>query len=206
MKKEAILNQAKEMFLKHGVKTIGMDDIAQSLHISKKTIYQYFSSKEELIKQTIDYTEDIVYTSVKKIIGRCDTPIHEHFEAVKVVDSVIGVEFEKTVFLYQLKKYYPELVYHLNKKHYCFSKEFCKQNIESGIEKGLYREGVDIDFVSSQFFVGKTSFETDSVFIENFMDNFSQIDFDINLLEYHLRAIVTPKGLEILEKLLKEYE
>ena len=46
--KDTILEKSKELFLRNGFKTVGMDDIAQSLHISKKTIYQYFPSKEML--------------------------------------------------------------------------------------------------------------------------------------------------------------
>lgn len=206
VKKETILNQAKEMFLKHGVKTIGMDDIAQSLHISKKTIYQHFTSKEELIKQTIDYFYEIVYGKINEIVGKCKSPIHEHFEIRKTIDTTIGLKLETSSFIFQLRKYYPELAHLLNQKHYCDYQKIIKQNLEIGIDKGLYRENIDINFVCSQFFSGSKAFETDAIFVENFMENFSQTEFDRNFLEHHLRAISTSKGIKILEKLLKKYE
>lgn len=206
MKRDAILNQAKALFLKHGVKTIGMDDIAQSLQISKKTIYQYFSSKEELIKHTIDYTYEKVFGEISEIIGNCKSPIHEHFEIQKSVDNVLGLEIEKSAFMFQLKKYYPNMVVEFEKRHYYDNRKIICKNLNAGIEKGLYRDDIDVDFVCTQFFVGKKAFETDATFIENFMDNYSQTEFDRNYLEHHLRAICTTKGIKILEKLLKKYE
>ena len=53
--KDTILEKSKELFLRNGFKTVGMDDIAQALHISKKTIYQYFPSKEDLVKAVLGY-------------------------------------------------------------------------------------------------------------------------------------------------------
>jgi len=53
--KDTILEKSKELFLRNGFKTVGMDDIAQSLHISKKTIYQYFPSKDDLVKAVLGY-------------------------------------------------------------------------------------------------------------------------------------------------------
>lgn len=206
MKKEAILNQAKELFLKHGVKTIGMDDIAQSLQISKKTIYQYFSSKEELIKHTLDYTYEMVFGEIHKIIGKCKSPIHEHFEIKKSVNNILGLEIKKSEFMFQLKKYYPNLTIDFEKKHYFDHKKITSENLKTGIKKGLYKDNIDIDFVCSQFFIGQRAFETDAIFVENFMDNFSQPRFDYHFLDYHLRTICTKKGIEILDKLLKKYE
>ena len=53
--KDTILEKSKELFLRNGFKTVGMDDIAQALHISKKTIYQYFPSKDDLVKTVLGY-------------------------------------------------------------------------------------------------------------------------------------------------------
>ena len=63
--KDTILEKSKELFLRNGFKTVGMDDIAQALHISKKTIYQYFPSKEDLVKAVLGYTIYIVWLSAK---------------------------------------------------------------------------------------------------------------------------------------------
>lgn len=207
MPKEQILNTAKELFLKHGVKTIGMDDIANSLHISKKTIYQYFSSKEELVKITLEHIYNLVFGKISEIIGKCETPIHEHFEIQKSINNTLGIEMKESTCMFQMKKYYPELKLELDRKRYFDNKKIIKQNLYEGIKRGLYRENLDSDFISTHFFVGIQAFQIDEEFSENFMENFSKKEFNRNFLDYHLRAIVTPKGLEILENILKnEYE
>ena len=68
--KDTILEKSKELFLRNGFKTVGMDDIAQSLHISKKTIYQYFPSKEDLVKATLDYVYNLAFSKIAEISGK----------------------------------------------------------------------------------------------------------------------------------------
>lgn len=206
MNKEAILEKAKELFLKHGVKTIGMDDIANALHISKKTIYQYFSSKEELVKTTLEYVYGQVFGSFDKILGKSKTPIHEYFEIIKSVDKMLGREMENSTCMFQLKKYYPEIKYHIERKKYADNKRIIYQNIEEGIKKGLYRENLDKKFISTMFFAGSLAFHYDEEFSGGEMKDFSHTTFDKNHIEYHLRAIVTPKGLKILENILENNE
>lgn len=206
MPREAILMKAKELFLKHGVKTVGMDDIANALHISKKTIYQYFSSKEELVKITIDYIYDLVFGNIGQILGKGQTPIHEHFEIAKSVDKVLGKEIENSTCMFQLKKYYPDIKYHLERKRYADNKRVLHQNIEEGIKQGFYRKDLDKNFVSTQFFAGSMAFHYDEEFSGEEMTGFSHAAFDKKHIEYHIRAIVTPKGLEILENILKNNE
>lgn len=207
MNKEAILEKAKELFLKHGVKTIGMDDIANALHISKKTIYQYFSSKEELVKMTMEYVYGQVFGSFDKILGKSKTPIHEHFELVKVIDNVLGDrEIVDSTCMFQLKKYYPEIKYLLEKKRYTDNRRIIYQNIEEGIKQGIYRENLDKEFISTMFFAGSLAFHYDEEFSGESFQNFFRANFDKNHIEYHLRAIVTPKGLKILENILENNE
>lgn len=80
------------------------------------------------------------------------------------------------------------------------------QNIEEGIRQGLYREDLDKDFVSVQFFAGSMAFHYDEDFSGKEMQEFSRNLFDKKNIEHHLRAMVTPKGLEILENILKNNE
>lgn len=56
--KKTILKTSLELFVKHGFKTVTMDEIANELGISKKTIYLHFRSKDELITKTVDYIID----------------------------------------------------------------------------------------------------------------------------------------------------
>lgn len=207
MIKQNILEKSKELFLQHGVKTVGMDDIANALHISKKTIYQHFASKNELVKLTLDYLYDLIYGKIRENSGQCETPIHEHFEIIQSVDNIIGKEIKKSTFMFQVKKYYPEYAIGFRKKNYFDYRSVIYKNLEKGIEQGFYRKELDKEFIATQMLVGCKAFEIDAEYQENYLDHFSQSNFDQNFLDYSIRGIVTPKGLEILEKLLQnEYK
>ena len=54
-KKEYILKQIRELYLKFGIKSVTMDDVASEFGISKKTLYQYFEDKADLVQQVIDF-------------------------------------------------------------------------------------------------------------------------------------------------------
>ena len=92
--KDTILEKSKELFLRNGFKTVGMDDIAQSLHISKKTIYQYFPSKDNLVKAVLGYIYGLAFGKIEEISGKCETTIHEHFKIKESIDGILGKDFE----------------------------------------------------------------------------------------------------------------
>lgn len=201
--KEDILNKAKDLFLKHGVKTIGMDDIANALHISKKTIYQHFSSKDELVKIILEHFRNVAYERIDNIIGKGETPIHEHYEIVHSINELLGIDADNSVCFFQLKKYYPELDYQLRKDHHNRIKKIVFDNLTKGIEQGLYREKIDKDFISRQFIAGKEALFLDEEFSENGAKEVSHLSFIMKFLEFYFRAIVTEKGLKILENILQ---
>ena len=68
MKQEQILKAAKELFTKYGFKKVSMDEIASETGVTKKTVYSYFSSKEELLKDVIK--EEL--QSIRKIIDKAE--------------------------------------------------------------------------------------------------------------------------------------
>ena len=134
--KDTILEKSKELFLRNGFKTVGMDDIAQSLHISKKTIYQYFPSKEDLVKAVLGYIYDLAFGKIEEISGKCETAIHEHFKIKKSIDGILGKDFETSPCFFQLKKYYPEPFYEFEKMRCKEKKIYIEKNISEGIKQG----------------------------------------------------------------------
>ncbi|MDO4763686.1 MAG: TetR/AcrR family transcriptional regulator [Flavobacteriaceae bacterium] len=209
--RENILNKSKELFLKHGFKTVGMDDISNELGISKKTLYQYFSSKDELVETSLNHMYDMVMQKIKAISGTCETPIHEHYEINRSVRDLFGGKISY-IAMFQLKKYYPQLAQEFQEKRYKDNKVLIQRNLQEGIEKGYYRKEININFIITQFITGSLAFFYDEEFpiekIAGEKGTMSCEEFNWNFLEYYLRAIVTPKGLEILENILnsKEYE
>ena len=200
--KETVLKKSLELFIKNGFKAVTMDDIAKELGISKKTIYQHFSAKDELVKATVDYVFISATDKMKSIAGNCKTPIHEHFEMKSCLGDLFGQNIQAST-IYQFNKYYPKLAERIpRKKHENYDFTILR-NLRDGVEQGYYRKDIDIDFVGKIFFASTTAFFNDEIFI-NLQSTQSLEELNYKLLEYHLRGIVTPKGLEILEQLLQK--
>lgn len=202
--KETIFKKSLELFTAMGFKSVTMDDIANELGISKKTIYLHFSSKNELVKETVDFVFDSAIQRMKNIIGNCDNPIHEHFALKNSVADLFGLNIQAST-VYQFNKYYPRLAERIQKKRHENYDFTILRNLKEGVEKGFYRDDIDIDFVGKMFFASSTAFFNDEIFA-NVQNNQSLDELNYKFLEYHLRGIVTPKGLKILEELLKTHK
>ncbi|MBS7321455.1 MAG: TetR/AcrR family transcriptional regulator [Myroides sp.] len=202
--KEIIFKKSLELFTNNGFKSVTMDDIANELGISKKTIYQHFSSKNELVKETVDFVFDTAINRLKDIQGKSETPIHEHFAMKSCVADLFGFNIQAST-IYQFNKYYPRLAERIQKKRHANYDLTILKNLKEGVEKGYYRKEIDIDFVGKIFFSSSTAFFNDEIFI-NGQNSESLDELNYNFLEYHLRGIVTPKGLQILEELLKTHK
>lgn len=202
--KETIFKKSLELFTVNGFKSVTMDDIAHELGISKKTIYLHFSSKNELVKETVDFVFDSAIDRMKNIIGNCDNPIQEHFALKNSVAALFGLNIRANT-VYQFNKYYPRLAERVQKKRHDNYDFTILRNLNEGVEKGYYRDDIDIDFVGKMFFASSTAFFNDETFV-NIQNSQSLDELNYKFLEYHLRGIVTPKGLEILEELLKTHK
>lgn len=200
--KETIFKKSLELFTTNGVKTVTMDDIAHELGISKKTIYLHFSSKKELVEETFEFVFDSAINRMKSVIGNCENPIQEHFAMKGSVADLFGLNIQTTM-IYQFNKYYPKIAERIQKKRHDNYDLTILRNLQEGVKQGYYRADIDIDFVGKMFFSSLTAFLNDEHF-DHLQNNQTIDELNYKFLEYHLRGIVTPKGLEILEELLKK--
>lgn len=187
------------MFLNLGFKSVTMDDIAAELGISKKTIYQHFKNKTELVEGSVFYVFETVCGTINKVCDPEISPIRELFEIKKVVRE--HLKNESSLPYNQLKKYYPRLFKQLIQKQYEVMIDSVTENIRRGISLGLFREDIDIFFISRIYFSGMNSIKDDEMFPH---DTHSIQYLTTLFLEYHLRAIVTPEGLEELNQFITE--
>jgi hypothetical protein len=100
---------------------------------------------------------------------------------------------------YQLQKYYPKIFDTLKKRQFEVMKDCVVENVKKGIDLGIYRENLNIDFVARIYFSGVTSIKDHTLFPDDLFPRTALMD---DYLEYHLRGIVTPKGRNILNELI----
>lgn len=189
--RDKILCKASEMFINLGFKSVTMDDIANDLAISKKTLYKYFSNKTELVEESTESFHNSCLGIINHIMEQGYNPIRENFEIKKMFKEMFKNASSSPV--YQLKKYYPEIHTKLKKKEIVIFSECIKSNILRGIEQGYYREDINVDLYTEFYF--------SLVFgIHENGDNIASIpELEKEALEYHTRALATDKGKIELE-------
>lgn len=186
------------MFLQIGVKSVTMDEIAAELGMSKKTIYAHFPTKTKLIEATTFYVFEEISTGIDQIKTKHNNPIEEHFVIKNF--ALRHLKNEKSSPQYQLQKYYPGLFAVVKDKQQTLLENLLKENLERGIKEGFYRKDIAIPFICRIYFVEIMGIKDRDLFPET---EFRTGELVEQHLEYHLRAIVTDKGLSTLEDLIK---
>jgi AcrR family transcriptional regulator len=195
--KEKIIKKATDMFLKLGFKSVTMDDIACEMCISKKTIYKYFSNKENLIEEGTEVIHQKIHSLMDEVVSKNFNAIEENFEMRKMFKEMFQ-SFDHSP-AYQLKKHYPEIYEKMMANEIEDCNKMFSQNIVKGIQQGLYRKDTDVESSTKFYYTlifsinENTQLESDAYKLEG------------KALEYHTRAIATPKGILELEKQLVNY-
>ena len=190
-----IVVSASSLFLQYGYKAVTMDDIAELMHISKKTIYVHFSDKTSLVRSAVFHVFEEVKDKIIAVQSSIENPIKALYETKKIAVEVLGKKDKSPQ--YQLQKYYPSIYAEIRKKELSALGETFKMNLNKGIESGLFRASIDAEFITRIYFNGFRGLRD----IELFPPKDTDIDLIIGkYIDYHLRAIVTPKGLNFLEE------
>lgn len=195
--KEKIMAKASDLFLKLGFKSVTMDDIAGEMCISKKTIYKYFCNKELLIEESSAMVHKKVHQIIQNIVDRNCNAIEENFEIRKMFKEMFQSSDDSPIF--QLKKHYPEIYEKVMAREIEEFTIVLKQNITNGIQQGLYRKEINIENYIKFYF--HLIFSTkESVGSEK-----ESQKLELEILEYHTRAMATNEGIIELEKQLLNY-
>ena len=190
--KEKIIKTATNMFLKLGFKSVTMDDIACEMCISKKTIYKYFSNKEMLIEEGTEAVHQKIHTFMNEVIAQNHNAIAENFQMREMFKEMFQ-SFDHSP-AYQLKKHYPEIYQKMIANEIEDCTYVFHQNIEKGIAQGLYRPETNIE-AAVKFYYTLIFSINENTFLEK-----EAYELEGKALEYHSRAIATPKGILELEK------
>lgn len=195
--REQIINKAKDLFLNLGFKSVTMDDLASEMGISKKTIYAHFQNKTKLVEATTDNLFCAISQGIEDILNEKYEPIEEIFAIRTFVMN--HLKNEKTSPQYQLQKYYPKIHATLKIKQFELMQDCVIENLHRGIEKGVFRPNINIEFISRLYFMGMMNIKDKDMFP---VHTFPAATLLSDYIEYHIRGIATSKGLDILNHLL----
>jgi AcrR family transcriptional regulator len=178
--KERILLKAEELFMQFGIRSVSMDDIANNLGMSKKTLYQYFADKDELVEAVVDGHISEIQEDCLGCKKEATNAIHEIFNTMERIME----EFSNMnpMLLYDLEKFHHKAYQRFRDHKDKFLLKVIIENIEWGIRDELYRSDINVDVMSkyriesmmipfnvSVFSPGKYNLaKTSEMIIENF--------------------------------------
>ncbi len=193
--KERILVKSHELFNRYGIRSVSMDDIAAQLGMSKKTLYQYYTDKDELVTAVFSAVMDNNRSECTINKEKAENAVHEVFMAFDMVQEMFSNM--NIAVLFDMEKYHPTCF----KKYLEFKNGFLYQMIRSNIERGineeLYRSEIDVDIMTRyRIYSIMLSFNT-----QVFPNNRNNVVFiEQQLLEHFLNGLATAKGHKLIQK------
>lgn len=194
-----VKQKAHQLFMQYGLRSVSMDDIASSLGISKKTIYQYFADKDELV----DAVVDIEFRKNESICeydrSNSKNAVHEIFMAMDMVVEMFSSMNPSLVF--DMQKYYPKAFqkFHTHKNDYLYN--VIRDNIKRGIVEELYRPELNVDIIAR--------FRVESIMIPFNPEFFSKLKYNLAEIEeefiiHFLFGMASVKGYKMIVKYQQE--
>lgn len=193
--KERILKAAEELFLKFGIRSVTMDEIASELGISKKTIYLHFADKDAIVHEVATSRMNHEQGICERIYEESENPIHEVVKEIEVLKKEAATF--NPVIIYDLKKYYPKTWALFQQHKQTIFLDITRRNLQEGVKQGLYRPEINIE-VLSRLRMEEIDFAFDQSVFPNTI--FNQFEIHQTFIDHFLRGVLTPKGLTVYEQ------
>ena len=198
---DKIIQEAASLFLKYGIKSVTMDDISSSLGISKKTVYQYFHDKKEIVNRVAkNHLEN-----ERKIFEEIHSNAENAIDKLYRHSIFMRESFEKMnpVVIYELKKYYKDAwQLFLEYKKNVFSNRMI-ETLREGINQGYFRKNIDPEILISLRFEIMQMIADGRLFPP---DKYDFREVQIQLFDHFIHGILTEKGHVLMNNYFKSVQ
>ena len=193
--KEKIIETSLQQFLEHGIRKMTLQKLVLVLGISTKTMYKYFSNKEELLEECLGLHYKEADKQINELLKDCDNPVAS---LVRVFSKSIELDFGTThLFYHDLNYYYPELQDKVMKKYVSGSLETVVSIIQQGISEVYF-----LPYLKAPIVLETLTAMYASVTRNNIYKDFSmKHELIKHTIMIYLRGICTDKGLKIITQL-----
>ncbi len=194
-----LLISIKKIFMRYGIKSVTMDDIARELKMSKKTLYNYVTDKSDLVTKVMKQECQEDETCVCNIVKHSKNAIDETLEIVKHMTGKVA-SIHPSIH-YDLEKYYPEAwqIFQEHKRRHVMGT--IMKNLSRGMKEGFYRKDLNPDIIA-RVFVARLDIIFDGDLFPPAQFNFG--DVYVEYMRYHLRGILSEKGMKYISQLEKK--
>ncbi|MGC4022823.1 MAG: TetR/AcrR family transcriptional regulator [Cyclobacteriaceae bacterium] len=199
--KDKILKGAEMLFMKYGIRSISMDDIARHLGVSKKTLYQHFVDKDELVTMVTEShmaSNKKLYESIRKQSENSIDELHKIGMHVRR-----HIEEQNPSLLFDIQKFHPKAwsVWTEYKNNYIHSSVV--RNIKQGIKDGLIRSEINPD-IFAQFRLATIQVCCDDQYFPH--DKFNMAEVQSQVFEQFVYGLCTEKGKKLYQKYKENYK
>ena len=197
--KEDIVKRALNDFMQYGFKTFTTDDLANKMGMSKKTLYEHFPSKQDLVDACLDYALEMSCTNVTTFVQGEGSVIENVYRNQKKVQEVFNINSDRPI--WELQKYYPKTYERMEGEFAKTDALFIDKLLEKGWKEGLFRKDINVDFYKI--------FYTSVQRLRSITRTFPEREFPFwetiyTIIEYFFRILVNEKGLKELERVLEQ--
>jgi len=196
-----IITQVGKLYHRYGIKSVTMDDVAKHLGISKKTLYEHFTDKEDIVRRVLMLELVSRDEDFKKIESDRLNAIEELFEVYKRIKCVFR-DYNPSM-EYDIRKYYPDLFLKIRDSRRKRMLEASYNNMTKGKKEGLYRSDLNTRILSRLHTLRiENLFENDMFTLEEI------VSFKVfhELFVYHLNGILSDKGREFFQRNFEKFK
>jgi TetR/AcrR family transcriptional regulator, cholesterol catabolism regulator len=195
-----ILSASIELFSQYGFKTITMDDIARRAGISKKTLYQHFANKNEVVNEAVAWYGNNTTESCGVLLGDAENAIEAMVRILAFFDNMY--KRINPMALFELQRFFPEAYNAFREMLMGRDVIMVRDNILQGQKEGYYREEVNADLMA------RYRIETSLLILQPSLmvnDRNSLMSVALEIGEHFMYGIMTPKGTDLYQKYKVEY-
>jgi AcrR family transcriptional regulator len=195
MMEATVINKARELFFTYGLKSISMDDLAKKAGVSKKTIYQAITDKNELVGRVVEELLQCHAKAVKQSSQEAKDAIEENLNRICLpFETLASININ---FFFDLEKFFPTEWKKVMDYKYKNMLPAIIKNLKRGMAEGLYNEELDISFVAAIRLQQIATALNPSDFQDKRQDP-QQLMNDLTI--FYLQSITTTKGKRLLNK------
>jgi AcrR family transcriptional regulator len=193
--KERILIKAEELFMQYGIRSVSMDDIANNLGMSKKTLYQYYADKDELVDAVVESHISGIQSDCVSCRKDARDAVHEIFITMERI--LVEISNMNPMVLYDLEKFHFKSYQRFREHKDKFLAQVIRNNIEWGIREELYRPEINIDIM--------TKFRLESMMVPFNVGLFPPGKYNLGelsqvIIEHFVYGLATIKGHKLIQK------
>jgi AcrR family transcriptional regulator len=194
--KDKILKGAEDLFMRYGIRSISMDDIARHLGVSKKTLYQHFADKDDLVLM-------VSKNHLEKNIQQFDGIRDESQNAIEELGKIVvcmkaNMEAMNPTLLFDLQKFHPKAWSEWISFKTKYLHESIMRNLKQGIADGYVRPEVNPEIMAvMRIELVQLAFNND-IFPAS---KFKLADVQEQIFDHFVYGIVTDKGRKLYQKL-----